>query len=804
MKTKILFLTLFFVVAIGFNAIAKAQENSINNDAQEALSNVDKQFFIENKGQWDSDVLYLTRIGGLDAWITKKGVNYTFYKLEEVKQEQSTNRELEMPDKFEQKDYNIIGHRVLMSLIGNNENVSPEGKQKQTGYYNYLIGNDDTKHASNVGLYKEALVKDVYTGIDMRYYFDKGLLRYDYIVHPEADPNQIRFSLEGSDKTYLNEKGELVFTTRFGEVKNADLYCYQQQDKKQVAAKFTKHGESWTITLEDYNKNQTLIIDPLIYSTYIGGSSDADWGNSIVLDASGNAYIAGQTQSTNYDITAGAFQTTNAGLDDVFVTKLNASGTALIYSTYIGGSGGDEAHSIALDASGNTYITGWTGSTNFDITSGAFQTTKAGFEDVFVTKLNAAGTALLYSTYIGGINDDRAYSIVIDASRNAYITGYTNSLDYDTTAQITSWGGSDAVVTKLNATGTALIYSTRIGGSDTDWGFSIALDVSGNTYIFGETRSTDYITTSGAFQTTFGGGLNDVFVTKLNALGTALIYSTYIGGNDYDYGSSMALDASGNAYITGYTASPDYDITAGAFQTTYGGGLYDVYVTKLNASGTALLYSTYIGGITSDLSKSIALDASGNAYITGYTSSTNYDVTSGAFQTTFAGGYDVFVTKLNVTGTALLYSSYIGGSGDDRGFAIALDASAYAYITGYTKSTNYDISIGAFQTTYGGSTDTYVTKLDLTGATAISEISNSTPGIVIYPNPTTTEFTIELASFSPNTQISIVSIEGKTVYTNNTINVNKIVINAADWSTGVYMVKITDEQSSQVVKLIKQ
>jgi hypothetical protein len=222
------------------------------------------------------------------------------------------------------------------------------------------------------------------------------------------------------------------------------------------------------------------------------------------------------------------------------------------------------------------------------------------------------------------------------------------------------WRRGDVFVTKLNATGTALVYSTYIGGSYRDEGYAIAVDGSGNAYVTGYTKSTDYDVTPGAFQTTKEGG-QDVFVTKLNATGTALVYSTYIGGSGYDYGYGIAVDGSGNAYVTGYTFSTDYDVTPGAFQTTKG-GYRDVFVTKLNATGTALVYSTYIGGSGGDEGYAIAVDGSGNAYVTGYTYSTDYDVTPGAFQTTNGGGGDVFVTKLNATGTALVYSTYIGGS----------------------------------------------------------------------------------------------------------------------------------------------
>jgi hypothetical protein len=595
------------------------------------------------------------------------------------------------------------------------------------------------------------VVKNVYNGIDLRYYFDNGYLRYDFVVHPGADPSQIKFELDGEFKEYL-KNNTLCYTTRFGEVQMQDLYVYQQGDKKQVQSKFVQENGVWQFQLNNYDKNQPLIIDPLIYSTYIGGDSD-DYAYAIAIDGSGNAYITGRTVSTNYDITPGAFQTTHAGNDDVFVTKLNSTGTGLIYSTYIGGSDSDGGGAIAIDDSGNAYITGWTYSTDYDITPGAFQTTHAGNDDVFVTKLNSTGTGLIYSTYIGGSDSDGGGAIAIDDSGNAYITGYTESTNYDITPgafQTTNGGSWDVFVTKLNSTGTALIYSTYIGGSDYDEVYGIAIDDSGNAYITGETNSTDYDITPGAFQTTYAGN-GDVFVTKINSTGTGLIYSTYIGGSDSDGDGAIAIDDSGNAYITGYTYSTNYDITSGAFQTT-NGGLCDVFVTKLNSTGTGLIYSTYIGGSGNDYGIGIAIDGSGNAYITGETNSTDYDITPGAFQTTNGGLCDVFVTKLNSTGTGLIYSTYIGGSNDDYGNAIAIDGSDNAYVTGSTKSTDYDITPGAFQTTSEGYQDVFVTKIcpgtipsqpgTISGPTTVCQGSSQTYGVAAVPGATSYMWTL--------------------------------------------------------------
>jgi hypothetical protein len=375
--------------------------------------------------------------------------------------------------------------------------------------------------------------------------------------------------------------------TRFGEVAMADLHTYQ--DGKTIPSAFVQKGELWAINVSTYDRSKDLVIDPLIYSTYIGGS-DWDEGYGIAVDGSGNAYVTGFTESTNYDITTGAFQTTIGGGRDLFVTKLNANGTGLMYSTYLGGSGSDEGYSIAVDGSGNAYVTGYTQSTNYDITTGAFQTTNGGSVDVFVTKLNATGTGLIYSTYLGGSDLDIGYGIAVDGSGNAYVTGYTQSTNYDITTgafQTTNGGSVDVFVTKLNATGTGLIYSTYLGGSDYDFGLGIAVDGSGSAYVTGYTSSTNYHITTGAFQTTNGGD-RDVFVTKLNATGTGLMYSTYLGGSGSDEGYSIAVDGSGSAYVTGHTTSTNYDITIGAFQTTYGGGSADVFVTKLDFMTTGI------------------------------------------------------------------------------------------------------------------------------------------------------------------------------------------------------------------------
>lgn len=555
---------------------------------------------------------------------------------------------------------------LRMKLEGANPAPQIEGLDQLTTKSNYFAGADPTAWRTDVPNYARVRYAQVYPGIDMVYYGNARHLEYDFIIAPESDPETIEVAFGGIQDFEISRMGDLVLHTKQGDVRQSKPTAYQEVNgiKEDVAV----------------------------------------------------SYVAKSGQSIGFQL--GAYDPALPLIID----------PVLVYSTYLGGSGFDQGYAIAVDALGNSYVTGQTAAIDFPTTPGAFQTVYGG-GDAFIAKLNPSGSALVYSTYLAGASGN---GIAVDAAGNAYVTGDAGPLTFPTTAGAfqTSPIGYDAFVTKLNPTGSALVYSARFGGNFDDFSRGIALDANGNAYITGWTvcRSTICtFPTVNAFQPNFAGGNNDAFVTKIDSSGSLLVYSTYLGGGKIingteDWGEAIAVDNAGSAYVTGYTYSPDFPVTSGAFDTARAG--LDAFVTKFTPDGTALVYSTFLGGAGREQGQGIAVDANGNAYVTGITESFDspftsayegFPVTAGAFQT--KGSYDAFVTKLNAKGSGLVYSTYLGGTaGVDRGWAIALDDAGNACITGDTASNNFPVS-NAIQFGYGGgSTDAFVTKLNAAGS----------------------------------------------------------------------------------------
>jgi hypothetical protein len=442
----------------------------------------------------------------------------------------------------------------------------------------------------------------------------------------------------------------------------------------------------------------------LTQSTYLGGNG-TDEGSSIAVDAAGNIYVGGFTDSSNFPLVNAAQPGFGGGQQDGFVAKFTPSG-ALVYSTYIGGSGQDNCTGIAVDGAGNAYVTGFTNSTDFP-TRNALQTTNRGLFDGFVAKLDRAGS-LIYSTYLGGGLGDHGSSISVDSSDNIYVAGITTSPDFPlANALQTAHGGTaDAFVAKLNASGTRLVYSTYMGGAGIDGASSLAVDPSGSAFVTGVTTSPNF-PTNRPLQTRIG-GLFDAFVAKLNASGGQMIYSTYLGGGGEDRALRIGLDNQGNGYITGDTNSANFP-TVNAAQATSGGGP-DAFVTKISAAGESLIYSTYLGGSLIDGGTAIAVDGAGQAVVTGFTGSANFPTTASA-NPIFGGGYDGFVARLNAAGGAIDYSTYLGGGGIDSVFAVAANSGGGLFVMGVSDSTDFPTA-NPFQQTYGGGVaDLFITSI---------------------------------------------------------------------------------------------
>jgi len=553
---------------------------------------------------------------------------------------------------------------VRMRFAGGSKRVRISGREPQAGKTNYFLGNDPARWHRDVANYAAVKYSGVYPGIDVVYYGNQRQLEYDIIVGAGANPERIALAFEGVKTLSIDQGGNLVLETPGGTLVQQKPVIYQNSGtgRESVAGRYVLlAGQRAGFAVAGYDKSRPLVIDPVLHSsTYLGGAGN-DIGRAIAIDSAGNSYITGETNSLDFPgaITSG-IQPANAGGYDVFVTKFNAAGSARLYTTYLGGSHHDFGFAIAVDGAGNAYVTGETSSPTVAAAGsspfprmGPFQNSYGLGGDAFITKINVDGNALLYSSYYGHSGTERGYGIAVDSAGSAYVTGSTNS-------------------------------TTLPGG---------AVQVVGNSV--------------------------DSFVAKVNAAGSGLVYSVYLGGNGSEAsteGGGIAVDSAGDAYVAGTTASTNFPGTSlSTIQSIYGGEFNDGYVAKLNATG-AVVYGTYLGGLGREQVYGIAIDSANNAYVTGVTDSTNFP-TKFPLQAARAGvtGNDAFITKINAAGSALLYSTYLGGTGGDIGYAIAVDGSNNAYVSGWTGSTDFR-SESPIQASNAGSTDMFVTAINSEGS----------------------------------------------------------------------------------------
>jgi uncharacterized protein (TIGR03437 family) len=542
------------------------------------------------------------------------------------------------------------------------------GQERTPAVISYFKGRPGQWKAG-LPTYSRIVYKDLWPGIDLLYSGETDRLKYQFVIQPGARPEQIRLAYRGAESVKVNEAGQLEVSTPAGGFHDEKPYAWQEAGgrRREVAAGYALRGAGeYGFQVGDYDASLPLVLDPAV----------------------------------------------------------------LVYAGYIGGSGLDQGFGIAVDGAGNAYVNGYTQSSqaNFPVTVGP-DLTYNGSRDAFVAKVKADGTGLVYAGYIGGSDDDRGFGIAVDGAGNAYVTGFTYSSDFPVTVgpDLTFNGGADAFVAKVKADGTSLVYAGYIGGSGDDIGFGIAVDGAGNAYVTGFTTNSFPVTVGPDL--TYNGG-QDAFVAKVKADGTGLVYAGYIGGSGFDLGFGIAVDGAGNAYVTGYTQSSQatFPVTVGP-GLTYKGNT-DAFVAKVEADGTGLVYAGYIGGSGDDEGRGIAVDGAGNAYVTGYTQSSQatFPVTVGP-DLTFNGVADAFVAKVKADGTGLVYAGYIGGSDFDLGFGIAVDGAGSAYVTGYTYSSDFPVTVGP-GLTYKGNIDAFVAKIGAGGCpphTVHGHISTAPP-----------------------------------------------------------------------------
>ncbi len=759
--------------------------------------------FEVNAGQVDSQVDFVSRGRGYAVFLTPGTAVLSMSSAAF----DSTNDETSEP-----ADAAVLS----VQLAGANVTDAAAGLDLLTGKSNYFVGSDPSQWFTNIDVYGRVKYANVYPGIDQIFHGTDGNLRYDFVVAPGSDPALIDMQFAGADNLSIDAEGNLQIAIGSKTVVQHAPVLYQEIGGLQqpVSGYYVLHGTTNVgFAVGPYDTTRPLTIDPtLTYSTYLGGSGN-DQALGVAVDATG-IYLTGLMASTSFPTISGmitaatnanpivvtsanhglitgtqitisgavgntnangvrtitvidantfslngiagngtfsgnagwttvpAFDSGNNGGNDVFVAKLNPAGNQILYFTYLGSTGDDRGFGIALDASGNAYLTGRTASANFPLMLPA-QATLGGGVDAFVTKLNAAGNGLIYSTYLGGSADENASplsglsggGIALDGAGNAWVTGMTISTNFPVvngfqTSHGADSGNRDAFVTRVNAAGTAFDYSTYLGGTSDDRGAGIAVDGSGKAYVVGMELSSvgalgsgNFPTTTGAFQPTKRGSW-DAFVSKIDPTLTSiatLVYSTLVGGNSDEFGQAIAVDSSSNAYVTGlsWTSSTTFPLV-NAFQTA-GAGSYDAFITKINATGSSAVYSTRLGGTGDDRGNGIAVDAAGNAFIAGHTTSVNFPVASPS-QALIGNAQglntnDAFVAKLNAAGNGVLYSTYMGGSANDQATAIAIDSSGAAYVAGFSASSDFPtttaspLSSPAFRSTNAGGNDAFVAKL---------------------------------------------------------------------------------------------
>lgn len=713
-----------------------------------------KTGFVENKGQLtDQDhqpnpaVKYLLSSPGFNIQLRQTGFSYDTY-TEEIK-----NEKQKIKSKGELLPYTRHYHRVDIELQGCNTNAQLVAEGPSDSYTNYVDPSSPQGGVTGIFSYKKVTYKNIYPNIDLEFMVSASKpgsvpAEYQFVVHPGGNTADIKLAYSGANETHLENKA-LIVNVAAGDFSEVIPSSYWADTKRPVQVNYSALGNNtygFSVSHSSLSTfNSDLIIDPvpnLLWGTYYGagGGLDGDQGLAIALDAAGNVYITGFTQSTTNIATAGSYQVTYSTANySAYVAKFNNTGSSLLWATYYGGDHYAEGLGIAVDAGDNVYVTGNTGSLTGIATAGAYKATYGGpAPNAFVAKFNPTGTSLIWGTYFGN-SETTSFGIRLDATDNVYIAGSTSSTTGIATPgayKSVMSGGLDAYVAKLDPTGSTLLWGTYYGTLTTC--LALALDRNNNAYITGSTSGTTGIATPGAYKTTYTpGATSSSFVAKISSNGSTLDWGTYYGGSTtcIDQAYSIAVDTNNNAYITGQTQTHTGIATPGAYKTVFTAspGSFTAFVAKFNATGSNLDWGTYYGGAGDDEGYGIALDANNNSYITGWTFSNFGIATPNAYQTLLGAGAfgNCFIAKFDPAGSNLLWGSYYGGTSWDISMAIALNPCNDVFITGQAGSTSGIATPGAYQTTLlgSGNDNGFVAEFDSTGTSSLAITVSNKPAL---------------------------------------------------------------------------
>ena len=711
MKQSVLLSLLLSIFLLSVNAQTFFQQNDLPEvEKAEITAKVNKTKipWIKNAGQQQSEVAFYAETFSGTVFVTNTGEIVYSLPIDST------------------KSYVLRESFIKTSDVSKKQNVY--GELQSQAKVNYFKGNNSDDWLSNVPTFQTVNLGEIWDGIEVKLNAYGNNIEKLFYISPGESYKNIQLELQGAKRLKISETGELIIKTPEGNIEFTAPIAYQiiENKKQYIEVAYIKNGKTYGFEVGDYNTDYTLIIDPLIASTFVGGSN-SDRVYSIVLDGSNNVYITGGTYSSDYPATASSYDPTYNDKWEVFVSKFTPDLSTILASTFLGGGDFDVGLAMTLDGSGNVYVTGYAHS-GFPVTSLAYDETNNGMEDVFVAKLSPDLSTLQASTFIGGLSTEYGYSIAIDGSGNVLVTGCTYSSGYPTAGTPYNDdpnGYADIYISKFTSDLSSLLASTFVGSSNDDYAYSIVLDGSDNVFITGFTFANNYPTAGSPYDNTYNGSY-DAIISKFTSDLSTLTASTYLGGNSDEWGHSIIFDTSGNLLITGFTYSDNFPTAGTPYDDSQNGGA-DVFVTKINSDLSTLSASTFIGGSLSEEGHSIAIDNDGNIFVSGHTKSSDYPMAGSPYNDSHNGGVkDINVSKLSSDLSTLLASTFIGGNDDENSNFLAVDNSGNIFVSGYSESGDYPTTSSSFDDSYNGSEDAIISKLDnnLSGGEPLPEITS--------------------------------------------------------------------------------